>query len=148
MLDSHISKPASLSWIPKSANAILRTTALRMLSNCSNFSHYYSAHPKSLKDSIPFSQGLCIKRICTETSEVIRHFKNLKDAFIKQSYKPELLDYHLREQCMQIKKHFYKPRKRQLPRKVYHQWLLSTKHYQISKMLLIKTGKLFLLMNN
>ena len=58
-----------------------------------NFLHYDSADPKSLKDSIPFSQALHIKRICSEASEVIRHFKDLKDAFIKRSYKPELLDY-------------------------------------------------------
>ena len=46
-----------------------------------NFLHHDSAHPKSLKDGIPFSQAFLIKRICSKTSEVIRNFKDLKDAF-------------------------------------------------------------------
>ena len=57
--------------------------------------------PKSLKDSIPFIQALRTKRICSESSEVIRHFKDLKIGFIKQGYKPELLDYHL-ERAMRV----------------------------------------------
>ena len=43
--------------------------------------HYKSAHPKALKDSISYNQALLIKRICSETSEVIKNLKDLKDVF-------------------------------------------------------------------
>ena len=53
-----------------------------------------SAHRKSFKDSIQISQTWHIRLICSETSEVIRHFKDLEDTSIKCSYKLKLLDYH------------------------------------------------------
>ena len=58
------------------------------------FLHYKSALPKTLKGNIPYSQALRIKRICSETSEVITHLKDLKDAFIKKSYQSKILDHH------------------------------------------------------
>ena len=58
-------------------------------------------HPKALKDSIPHSQALPIKRICSETSEVIKHLKELKDAFIKRGYQSKILDHHF-ERAMSV----------------------------------------------
>ena len=87
--------------IYKNQNGILCTTIYRKPNDRHNFLHYDSAHPKSLKDSIPFSGALRIKRICSETSKVIRHFKDLKGAFIKRSYQPGLLDYHF-ERAMRV----------------------------------------------
>lgn len=55
----------------------------------------------SLKDSISFSQTLCIKQICSETLEVIRRSKDLKDTFLKRDSLPELVDYHL-EKVMHV----------------------------------------------
>ena len=40
-----------------------------------NFLHYILAHPKTEKDSIPYSQALHIKQICSKTSEVIKHLE-------------------------------------------------------------------------
>ena len=54
---------------------------------------YKSGHPKALKDSIPCSQALALKRICSETCEVIKHLKDLKDAFIKRVYQSKILDH-------------------------------------------------------
>ena len=50
-------------------------------------------HLKALKDNITHSQALRIKRICSETSEVIKHLKDLKDAFIKRGYQSKVLDH-------------------------------------------------------
>ena len=75
-------------------DGILCTTICRKPNNLHNFLHYDSAHPKSLKDSIPFSQALHIKQISSETFEVTIHFKDLKDALIKRAYDLQLLDYH------------------------------------------------------
>ena len=67
----------------KNENGRLCTTIYRKASDRHNFWHYKSAYPEALKDSIPYSQFLSIKQICSETSEVIKNLKDLKDAFIK-----------------------------------------------------------------
>ena len=63
--------------------------------------HCKLLHPKALKDSIPYSQALCVKQICSKTSEVIKHLKNLKDAFIRRGYQSKILDHHF-ERAMNI----------------------------------------------
>ena len=51
--------------------------------------------------SIPYSQVLRVKRICSETSEVIKHFKDRKDAFIMRDYQFKIPDHHL-EKAMNV----------------------------------------------
>ena len=63
--------------------------------------HCKLLHPKALKDSIPYSQALCVKQICSKTAEVIKHLKNLKDAFIRRGYQSKILDHHF-ERAMNI----------------------------------------------
>ena len=55
--------------------------------------HYKLAHLKALKDSMLYSQALRIKRICFETSELIKHLKDLEDAFVKRRYQSKILDH-------------------------------------------------------
>ena len=45
----------------------LCTTINRKPSYHCNFLHHKSVHPKAMKDSIPYSQALHIKRICSDT---------------------------------------------------------------------------------
>ena len=78
----------------KNENGTLCTTIYRKPSDRRKFLHSKSAHAKALKDSIPCSQSLRIKRICSETSEVIKHLKGLKDVFIKRGYQSKILDDH------------------------------------------------------
>ena len=59
-----------------------------------NFFHYKLAHPKALKDNIPYSQALRIKGMSLETPKVIKYLKNLKDAFIKSGYHSKILYHH------------------------------------------------------
>ena len=54
-----------------------------------------------MKDSIPYSQALRIKQICSETSEVIKNLKDLKDAFIKRGYHSKIMD-HLFERAANV----------------------------------------------
>ena len=90
----------------KNQNGILCTTIYRKPNDCRNFLHYGSAHHKSLKDSTSFGQALCIKQICFETSELIKHFKDLKDSFIKKTISLVFCTIISREQYVQIEKHF------------------------------------------
>ena len=82
----------------KNGNGTLCTTIYRKPSDRRNFLHYKSVHPNALKDSIPYSQALRIKRIC---SEVVKHLKDLKDAFIKKGYQSKILDHHF-ERAMSV----------------------------------------------
>ena len=77
------------------------TTIYGKSSDCRNSLHYKSAHPKALKDSIPYSQGLRTKPICSKTWEVIKHLKDLKDAFIKRGYQSNILNNHF-ERAMSV----------------------------------------------
>ena len=90
--------------IYKKQNGILCNTTYRKPNDHHNFLHCDSACPNSLRDSTLLSQALHTKQIYSET-EGIRHFKHLKDTFIKQGYTPEFLAYHF-IQCMWIEIHF------------------------------------------
>ena len=86
----------------KIQNGTLCTTIYRKESDHHDFYHCKLAHPKTLKDYIPHSQALHIKRICSKTSEVIKHVKGLKDiCFYQWGYQSKILDYHL-ERAMSV----------------------------------------------
>ena len=51
---------------------------------------------KSLKDSISYSQALTSKRIYTTSKDFEHHYKELKQRFIEEGYKSELLDKHIK----------------------------------------------------
>ena len=86
----------------KIQNGTLCTTIYRKESDHHDFYHCKLAHPKTLKDNIPHSQALHIKRICSKTSEVIKHVKGLKDiCFYQWGYQSKILDYHL-ERAMSV----------------------------------------------
>jgi hypothetical protein len=52
---------------------------------------YESAHPQRCKDSIPFSQFLRVRRICSDIEDFDRHIICLSAYFIKQGYPVDLL---------------------------------------------------------
>lgn len=47
-----------------------------------NFLRIDSEHRKSLKDSIPYSQALRVKRICTTSADSFHYCKKLKQRFV------------------------------------------------------------------
>ena len=51
-----------------------------------------SAHPKSLKNSIPYSQALRIKRICSKTTDFEYHLRELKEKLVNQGYNQKSID--------------------------------------------------------
>ena len=58
--------------------------------------HIDSDYLKLLKGSIPYSQALKIKLICTTSKNVNHHCKELKYHFLEQGYNSELLDKRIK----------------------------------------------------
>ena len=127
----------------KNENETLSATIYRKPSECRNFLHYKLMHPKALKDSIPYSQTLGIKRICSETSEVIKYLKDLEDAFIKTGYQSKIQG-HNNERAMSEDQKILLENKE----KPSTQRKLALEHYQTLKTLFINIGIFYLSMKN
>ena len=57
-----------------------------------NYLLYNSAHPKKCKQSIPYSQFLRIKRICSKTEDFDRHIVTMSGHFLRRGYPINLLE--------------------------------------------------------
>jgi len=57
-----------------------------------NYLLYNSAHPKKCKQSIPYSQFLRIRRICSNTPDYDRHIVTLSGHFLRRGYPITLLE--------------------------------------------------------
>jgi len=57
-----------------------------------NYLLYNSAHPKKCKESIPYSQFLRIRRICTNIEDYDRHIVMLSKHFLRRGYPLKLLE--------------------------------------------------------
>ena len=64
----------------------LQTTLYKKQTDCTNYLLAKSAHPFSLKKSIPYSQALRIKRICSTFQEYRKHSQDLIKRFVEKSY--------------------------------------------------------------
>ena len=56
-----------------------------------NYLHYNSAHPQSCKTSIPYSQFLRVRRICSTKADYIRHVLDLSRVFLRRNYPEPLI---------------------------------------------------------
>ena len=59
--------------------------------------HNASYHPHSNKQSLPYSQALRIKRICSDVTELNEALKKLYSTFIKRGYDPNSVDQQLKK---------------------------------------------------
>ena len=50
------------------------------------FLHYKSSHPRVIKNSIPFSQALRIRRLCSSQNDLHSHISNLKGWLLARDY--------------------------------------------------------------
>ena len=64
----------------------LQTTLYKKPTDCQNYLHAKSAHPFSLRKSIPYSQALRIKCICSTFEEYRKHSQNLIKRFVEKGY--------------------------------------------------------------
>ena len=65
----------------KDYNNMLQTTIYRKQADQQNYLDAQSEHPKLLKDSIPYSQALRIKQICSSQQEFLNHTANMINQF-------------------------------------------------------------------
>jgi len=56
-----------------------------------NYQYYDSAHPQTCKDSIPYSQFLRIRKICTHNTDLDRNVVELCKHFLRRKYPLEHL---------------------------------------------------------
>ena len=56
-----------------------------------------SAHPLSLKKSIPYSQTLRIKRVCSSFDEYKKHSNDLVKRFVEKGYKENIIRNQIRK---------------------------------------------------
>ena len=74
------------------ASQMLETDLYCKPTDSHNYLLYNSAHPKRCKESIPYSQFLRIKRICSKTTDYDRHIVNLSGHFLRRGYPIQLLE--------------------------------------------------------
>ena len=73
-------------------NNKLHTKIFRKKTDYQTFLNINSEHPKSLKNSIPYSQALRVKRICSTKKDFDHHSRELKERFLKQGCDQKLAD--------------------------------------------------------
>ena len=57
--------------------------------------HFRSSHPNYAKRSIVYSQGLRVKRICSEKEDVLKHMRKMKLWFLNRGYRENIVDQEL-----------------------------------------------------
>jgi len=57
-----------------------------------NYLHFTSCHPTHTKTSLPYSQFLRIRRICTLESDFLSHSNKLLEAFLERGYSKDILE--------------------------------------------------------
>ena len=62
-----------------------------------NLQHFKSSHPKHLKESLPYSQALRIRRICSNDNELNKHSDKLKQQFIARCYTETLVENQVKK---------------------------------------------------
>ena len=57
--------------------------------------HFTSSHPNHTKKSIVYSQGLRVKRICSENEDFLKHMREMKLWFLKRGNPENMVDQEL-----------------------------------------------------
>ena len=63
--------------------------------DCHQYLHYNSCHPDHMKKSSIYSQGLRIKRLCSDHQKLQTHLQNLKKWFCERGYPGGIIDEQL-----------------------------------------------------
>ena len=96
--------------IYKDQNNMLQTTIYRKQIDRQNYLEARSEHPKLLKDSIPYSQALHIKQICSSQQE-LSHTTKMIIQFQKRGYNRSLIEQHIDKANLQQREQPLKEKK-------------------------------------
>ena len=97
--------------IYKDQNNMLQTTIYRKQIDRQNYLEAQSEHPKLLKDSIPYSQALHIKQICSSQQELSYTTKMIIQ-FQKRGYNRSLIEQHIDKANLQEREQLLKEKKK------------------------------------
>ena len=75
----------------------IQTTLYRKPTDQQAFLHAKSEHPRSPKRSIPYSQALRLKTICSTSREFDKNCAIIKQKFLDRQYKEEVLDEQIKK---------------------------------------------------
>ena len=78
-------------------NRQLQTTVYTKPTDSHNYLHFQSAHPKHLKQSLPYSQALRLTRTCSANSDLNTHLEKLKKQFKAKGYKHTLVEEQIKK---------------------------------------------------
>ena len=81
----------------KDENNNIQTTLYRKPADQQAFLHAKSEHPRSLKSSIPYSQALKLKAICSTKTEFDKNCAIFKQMFLDRQCKEEVLDEKIKK---------------------------------------------------
>ena len=63
--------------------------------DCHQYLHYDSCHPDHMKKSSVYSQGLRIKRLCSDSERLQQHLSSFKGWFCERGYPEDICDEQL-----------------------------------------------------
>ena len=78
--------------------------------DCHQYLHYDSCHPDYMKKSSIYSQGLRIKRLCSDGHKLQKHLENLKNWFCERGYPGGLIDKKLQRVKGKSKEELLRPK--------------------------------------
>lgn len=70
----------------------IATKVYRKPTNIHRYLHFKSSHVKHCKTSIPYSQALRFKRLCSENADFAKNCDRLRDALTEQKYPPQIVN--------------------------------------------------------
>ena len=94
---------------------MLQTTIYTKQTDRQNYLDARSEQPKSLKDGIPYSQALRIKRICSSQQEFLSHTAKVINQFQKHGYDRSLIEQQTNKANLQKRKQLLKEKKKETP---------------------------------
>ena len=90
---------------------MLQTLINRKQTDRQNCLDPQSEHPKSLKDSIPYSQALRIKRICSSQQEFLNQTAKMINQFQEGGYDRSLIEQQINKAKLQEREQLLKEKK-------------------------------------
>ncbi len=91
-------------------NPKLQTTLFRKETDRNTYLHYRSSHPVNQKNSIPYSQLLRVRRICSEEEEFEKHARKMVLDFQLRGYPTTILQKAYDKACAKTQTELLQPR--------------------------------------